>query len=350
MRLIRVKKHSPCPVCNKTDWCCFNENIAICMRVPSDRPANGKYGQYAGYIHLLTDDVKTERPDPLTAVDVKRASDNECHGVYKALFKMHELALTTDDYRQLGKWGISVEMAKRHGYHRLPLRGRARMAKKLIDKGYNLKGVPGFYIHNDGYWTFSTGPGLIFPSISPQRQIQGFQVRLDKQKRGSKYVWFSSQDRSGGSSSGAPWHLAIPKKLTHKCIGITEGVRKANVAADYLGIYVIGIAGVNNYSGVPELIEKLKMPWVSLFDMDLLSNWHVYKAWVGLMQALKGAGFVGTWDSDFKGLDTKGIDDLLVAGGSPRRLPVDEAMRNIKEPSPIVSGHHQKVLNATQRG
>lgn len=428
-RFNRVKKGYPCPICGESNWCSFTDKIAICMRVPSDQPAESKSGQYSGYVHRL--DGKIHNLPLITNEhrDLPRASDEVCHQVYLELFKQRELALNTDDYRKLAEWGISVEMAKRRGYRRLPLSGRSKIAKSLMDAGLILEGVPGFYVHDDGYWTFSTGPGLIFPSLSPKMKVQGFQVRLDNppieskdvtklswfdsqdknvakviskgvitglregqsdivisfqnkkitvplkvmykrsqhnypsevtikitnepsvtnepvfmlrgatlklnltiEKVGRKYVWFSSQKRPGGASSGSPWHFAKPKRVLHQCVGITEGKRKADIAAELLGIHVIGLAGVNSTLGVPEFIQSLKMPFISLFDMDLLSNWHVYKAWQSLMQTLKGRGYVGTWDSSFNGYNTKGIDDLLVAGGSPKKIPVDEAMRTFKAP------------------
>lgn len=404
------------------------------MRVPSDRPKKPKNGEFAGYIHRLDsipEDIKNNIINVSPKKELPRAGNSVCHNVYSALLEMPELALTTTDYRRLADWGVSVEMAKRLKYRRLPLRGRAKICRTLIEKGYNLEGVPGFYVHDDGYWTMSTGPGLIFPSMSPYRLIQGFQVRLDsppveekdvtgktyfdtkdwrivrivkkgvatgvskgltyvvanyknkkisipvkvegepgpesenvqnvilrfnftdsivghdlitikqgstvvfktfEDKVSSKYVWFSSQGRPGGASSGSMWHLAVSKNKEPRYLGITEGIRKADIAANYLGIHVIGLAGVSNFSGVPKFVNSFGLPWLSLFDMDMLNNWHVYQAWISLMQSLKGPGYVGIWDPQYNGKDTKGIDDLLVAGGSPKRVLIETAMRTIKAP------------------
>ncbi len=55
MSWIRVTKKNPCPVCEKPDWCVVSDNgqLAICMRVPSDRETKN-----GGYLHRLTFSVQ----------------------------------------------------------------------------------------------------------------------------------------------------------------------------------------------------------------------------------------------------------------------------------------------------
>src|SRR4051812_36138285 len=50
-QMVRVSKATPCPVCEKPDWCLVarDRSAAICQRVKSDREC----GQ-AGYLHRLT--------------------------------------------------------------------------------------------------------------------------------------------------------------------------------------------------------------------------------------------------------------------------------------------------------
>ena len=61
MKWLRVSRRHPCPVCRKTDWCGYSEDgrLAICMRVPSDRPTRN-----GGYLHRLTDDPLPPVPVP----------------------------------------------------------------------------------------------------------------------------------------------------------------------------------------------------------------------------------------------------------------------------------------------
>ncbi len=57
--LKRVSRHSPCPVCQKPDWCSVSEdgNIAICMRVKSEKRTRNR-----GFLHKLKD--APYRPGP----------------------------------------------------------------------------------------------------------------------------------------------------------------------------------------------------------------------------------------------------------------------------------------------
>jgi hypothetical protein len=239
------------------------------------------------------------------------------------MLNLPELALTVADYRRLAEWGVSVEMAKRRCYRRLPLRGRACISRQLMEMGYILEGIPGFYYHDKGYWTFTTGPGLIFPSLSPEGKIQGFQVRLDDPKGGSKYVWFSSAGRPGGTSSGAPWHVSRPARVKCRAVVITEGIRKADVISEYLGVITVGAAGVNNWQGIPQYVEQLGMPVVVAYDMDILAKPPVFEAFRALVGSLKGQVYVAAWDPQYKGLD-----DLLVAGRKPKIIPLNEFLAN----------------------
>lgn len=58
---VRVSRKSPCPICEKTDWCGVSEDGAVvhCQRVESDKPAKGDMG---GWIHRLKDAPKDRRP------------------------------------------------------------------------------------------------------------------------------------------------------------------------------------------------------------------------------------------------------------------------------------------------
>lgn len=52
MKWIRVNRRHRCPICDKPDWCCVSEELALCMRVESSTPSHGNAG---GWLHKLTD-------------------------------------------------------------------------------------------------------------------------------------------------------------------------------------------------------------------------------------------------------------------------------------------------------
>lgn len=334
--VVRVSKANPCPVCNKPDWCYFlGTDAVVCMRVSSNRPKKTERGDYGGYIHQLGFEIDPKDFIPATSKkNIPCADIDTLHEVYSTMFSMPEFCLTAGDYKQLKRWGVSVKMAKQRGYRRLPLKGRYRIAKKLLEMGYDLKGIPGFYVKSgdDGkkYWTFAIGPGLIFPSLSPEGKIQGFQVRLDNPgPQGNKYLWFSSACRSCGSSPGAPRHLARPTKRNQRVMFVTEGIRKADVISEYLGVDTIGLPGIHATEGVADYLNNLGVPVIIAYDMDLLKNSYVFEALRNLIGQIEGDVLIAGWHSKFKGQDTKGLDDLLVAGGYPKVIPVFQAIDSI---------------------
>jgi len=329
VRLPRVSRRNPCPVCGHDHWCYFlDEYTVVCMRVPSGKPKRAK--GFGGYIHRLDGGVSL--PPPLPVREGRRAGPAVLDRTYQAFLSRPELALTLEDYRRFrDEWKLPAELVRKKGYRRLPLKGRAEICRRLLEEGYSLEGVPGFYAR-DGiygpYWTFTTGPGLVFPSLSPDGKIQGLQVRLDDPRRG-KYLWFSSAELPGGASSGAPWHVARPSRPIRRAVIITEGIRKADVVAEYMGAVTVGLGGVAAIEGVPEYAASLKMPVIIAYDMDVLRKREVFESFRTLVGKLKGDVFVAAWDPEYNGLDCKGLDDLLVNSGWPKIIPVNEAMRKI---------------------
>jgi hypothetical protein len=286
------------------------------MRTPSSRATSD-----GGFYHPLEPEnaPNTFTPPPLDNTPI--AGIDKRDRVYKAFLDMPEMALTSNDYRQFTEWGFTTKMVKRRGYRRLPLKKRAKICKTLIERGYELEGVPGFYFNPEGYWSFTTGPGIIFPSLTPDMKIQGLQVRLDKINQGGKYRFFSSSGRPAGTSTGAPWHLAKPVKETRKIIFITEGYRKADYTAEKMGACCIGLPGVNSFNGVAEYVAGTRLPFAIAYDRDILHKYEVIyalKRFLNELSVCKNRKFLTRW----KECQGKGIDDLLLAGGWPELVAI----------------------------
>jgi len=67
----RVSAKNPCTVCKKTDWCIYGKDIAICMRVTSERHKMFADGSI-GYLHALDGSVLHKlppKPEPKLYVD-----------------------------------------------------------------------------------------------------------------------------------------------------------------------------------------------------------------------------------------------------------------------------------------
>jgi len=102
----RVSALNPCPVCGKRDWCCISmtTGATLCMRMPSDREANG-----GGWLH-----GGTERPampiKPPTPVDDAPAFNAKlwwqavrvCRSLDKLTPWAEQLGLPVDDMDFMG--------------------------------------------------------------------------------------------------------------------------------------------------------------------------------------------------------------------------------------------------------
>ena len=75
---MRVSKGSPCKICDSSDWCTYQADVACCMRVKSDRPMKN-----GGFMHKLTDSLGT--PERIIRPKEKRPTDLELHARFAPL-------------------------------------------------------------------------------------------------------------------------------------------------------------------------------------------------------------------------------------------------------------------------
>lgn len=63
---LRVKRHNPCKICSKPDWCLVaaDGTAAICTRTPNAHEVKGRHGAFVGYLHRLNG---SESPPPRTS-------------------------------------------------------------------------------------------------------------------------------------------------------------------------------------------------------------------------------------------------------------------------------------------
>ena len=153
-----------------------------------------------------------------------------------------------------------------------------------------------------------------------------------------KYINFSSfyeQEVNGevrnalhnGSRSGSPYSLYGRNRGDESLVILTEGEKKAMVAAELCGCLAVDIPGVSNYGVIfkkeeggkslfEHLIENGAETFILCYDADKEVNPDVLKNEQRLAQELKGRGvcvLIGTWSSKYD----KGLDDLLILGIRP---------------------------------
>ena len=310
----RVTRQSPCPVCNKPDWCSLTRDgaVVVCMRIPSRRQLNS-----GGWLHRVTEPFSV--PHPSTTVigpAIELAPVEQRHRVYRAFARELGLLPGHEDHllEVRGLPTLALE-----GFASTPARESSRrreIAANIIRQLRNdniLRGVPGFYVDQGGCWTCRSVPqGILVPVPDPTGQIQAFQVRIDRpDPSGQRYIWLSSRGRSGGSSPGAPVAFWQPEFTTNSTILITEGNIKGAVAAWHLSAWAIAVPGVAAWRGALNFLPR-GIAVAIAYDADSVVNPHVARHERELARHLFWRGHpvsIARWVPE-----CKGIDDALLAG------------------------------------
>ncbi|HUF11432.1 MAG TPA: DUF3854 domain-containing protein [Rhodothermales bacterium] len=229
---------------------------------------------------------------------------------------LEELVLTEQHANNLlFDRGLSPEAITRNLYASVT-ETLGEVVAALASEG-DLTGVPGFYFER-GSWRFMAKPGdLLIPVRDEQGRIQAISRRVPdyKAKRGDgKYPWCSHPQ----SRSGTPVHVANPYAVKFRPqIIISEGALKSDIISDYLGLTVVGIAGVDAIGENFGAWLRRSFPEADsiqiAFDMDMWTNKRVSGALDRLLKELKFVGYSPTilvWDRSAG----KGLDEVLAAG------------------------------------
>lgn len=315
-KFTKAKPSNPCPICGAGDWCGFNSFLASCMRIEegSFKEVLMSNGQVA-YLHWLGEGMvnppATTEDEPVNAK--LTAPVEKRNRVYKDFLSL--LSLNPHHRDDLLRRGLSERDIKKNGYKSVPKNKPWNICRKLLEKGHDLSGIPGFYKasgpHGGRYWTFDRQPGYFIPVLDGKGRIQALQRRMDDPSRGGKYKLFSGHMHKGGCTCGTPAHVARPDTLKDPRLWITEGPLKADIASKYLGAIVIGALSATTWKPVLESALKLGVKEIVIaYDMDTKNNPVVARAEEALKTELLDQGFEvrrAEWTAG------KGIDDALVS-------------------------------------
>lgn len=258
-------------------------------------PSSGNRGQSA----------RPVVPKPPPVIESSAADIEIRDAAYSALLSMLSLA---EDHRLnlLGR-GLSEDVIRANGYKTTPLVGGRIIAKKLLELGCRIDGVPGFYKDSDGFWTFIDNKrGILVPVRDLRNRIQGMQVRRDNVEK-RKYRWVSSANIDGGCGAVSWAHFVGPVR---ERIILIEGPMKADIVHHLTGQTVLAVPGVNALKYLEqtllELIELGVKQVMTAFDMDFLKNPHVQNGYAELVNLLGRMDLrFGTylWHPGYNGLD-----------------------------------------------
>ena len=284
------------------------------------------------------------------------------HKTYTRLFEM--LILADCHKNNLLQRGFTEEQIEANGYRSTPVYGYKKLTKRLIEEGCTVKGVLGFYRDKDGEWTLyfnRKSSGFMIPIKNMDGLINGVQIRLDHPYDGRKYIWLSSVNFEGGTTSGSPVHFA--GKPGGKTVFVTEGPLKGDLSHALSGRTFFCVPGVNQALNLVPVLKEMKALGTSFvyetYDMDKLlspvchgdysenckdcpcyrKDWknqcipcerkqikrnNIKRGCNKLAEICKELGLEGrtlTWDTDDDGNwseNVKGVDDYLVSIRKPK--------------------------------
>lgn len=98
------------------------------------------------------------------------------------------------------------------------------------------------------------------------------QIRLDHPYDGRKYIWLSSVNFEGGTTSGSPVHFV--GKPGDKTVFVTEGPLKGDLSHALSGRTFLCVPGVNQALNLVPVLKEMKALGTSFvyetYDMDKL--------------------------------------------------------------------------------
>lgn len=265
------------------------------------------------------------KAEPSQAESPERATDQEIHRTLTALLRLLPLRKAHWEHLRVQR-GLTDEQIKQFGFRSTPLSHECRaIAHHLAEFGCTLKGVPGFFLDDKGRWTmkfFTRTSGIIIPIRGVEGLIRGLQIRLDHpiknkddppEKKGTKYLPFTSTGKPMGVTSGNPIHFVGNPGA--RVVYVTEGALKADIAHALTGRTFAATVGVNNTMGMDELFTFLHRNGteeiIEAEDMDKYSNPNVSKGASKVHQLAAKNGLACrrlVWNPNHKG-----IDDWLLA-------------------------------------
>lgn len=111
MNWVRVNKTNPCPVCQKTDWCCISHDGSACI-CPRTEQGSHKHIEGSGYLHIL---VPLEcKPDRIRSTFTIPLNDQKPRPDFECLAGQYHQAMTEQERGSLARClGVSPKSLQR---------------------------------------------------------------------------------------------------------------------------------------------------------------------------------------------------------------------------------------------
>lgn len=358
--LVRSSKKNICPICQKDHGCRFTPDgsYVMCLRGDSFPSVSGyrRIGQLRsgmGWQFLKNQDFRQSFTVCLSLDATLRDKDKEDktkteppvekrHAEYLELCACLNLE---EDHRQnllsRGLNNLQIEL----GLFRT---ANPRQKVLISQKESILAGVT-----HDGRFLTNLERGFICPVFNVDKQVVGWQLRLDNPSDGGKYKWaktfsLSRGDKTVHVNGELPINVAYPVGLRGKkqTILITEGILKSYIVAQLSKCITLGASGGHfPLKQLKTTLKKLESIYniekiIICPDSGSLLNQHVISALSNLLKTLEEIGIpkslikVADWgqlfsrknDTTNNSASTCDYDEFLARGYKDKQVrlhPVD---------------------------
>jgi len=222
--------------------------------------------------------------------------------VYKEFLNM--LNLSTEHSRKLELLGLCKSYIKDYNFKSIP---KSKFSELIIahnlSKKFNLSGIPGFYQLENFKWTFPKVAGLIIPVYSSSGKIKGLSILLDKEFKGTKNIWFSSNNKLNGTAA-ENWLTSFNLNENTKTIILTDDFITAHSLRIGLNVPILAFSSIQNSQNI---IRKLKKTNVKNIIFTLRINDNTQKLDYLIEKLISGLLSVG-YDVSIK--TYKDIEDM----------------------------------------
>ena len=268
-----------CPFCNseKADMKLNTENNTYvcknCEEAGSSISLFAKCKELTNkqaYIYLLKMKADLDTKNSITISNVKKDID-ELDEIYNKFLGM--LSLNTRHLKKLIELEFSIDEIKKIGFKTIPTNENEKIiiCSKLLECGYTLDGIPGFYQNSKFQWTFSSHKGFFIPIINNMK-IAGLRIHLDGEyNTHTTDIWFSSNGKYNGTKMSNDIMILRPKNTKFRMIDSKKDKEDIIIATEMLLAYKLHFAFENNLIiGLPNVITKNEMR--KLCEKDEVNN------------------------------------------------------------------------------
>ncbi len=192
-----------------------------------------------------------------TIITNTKRNEEDLDLVYHEFLQL--LQLKPEHTMKLLKLGFDIEEIECIGFKSIPTKeqDKEKICQCLIDKGLDLKGIPGFFQNNKFRWTFKSHNGIFIPVIN-NCKIIGLRIYLDtKYQQETSNIWFSSNFENNGTKANNNIMILLPQKDRLQIMNDNTKENDIIIASEMMLAYKLQIKYQNKIIiGAPNIITN----------------------------------------------------------------------------------------------